>query len=180
MSRTWDNVTPGQAAGRGVLDRPYGATASPAAKLWSAFLGSGGRIEALERWGPLVARVLISQIFLISGVMKIVDWSGTEAEMAQRHMIAIPFFHIAATVVEIGAGLMLLLGFKTRLGALVLFLYLIPVTVTFHLFFWTYPPDKQKVQMLFLLHNLTLLGGLLLVMTCGPGAFSFDRRERRP
>jgi len=125
-----------------------------------------------------VARILICQVFLLSGVMKIVDWSGTEAEMAGRGMFWIPFFLAAATAVELGGGLSLLLGFWGRLGALVLFLYLIPVTLTFHTW-WTYPPEQQKVQMLFFLHNLTLMGGLLLVMSCGTGPISLDRAGRR-
>jgi putative oxidoreductase len=108
--------------------------------------------------------------------MKIVDWSGTEAQMAGRGMFAVPFFHVAAMLVELGAGLSLLLGWKARLGALILFLFLIPVTLTFHNF-WTYAdPKEQKVNMLFFLHNLALMGGLLLVMTCGPGRLSIDRK----
>ena len=155
------------------------ATRQPGANPLEALVRRDGRVEALERYGTLAARILISQIFLISGVMKIVDWTGTEAQMAGRGMFWIPFFHVAAMLVELGAGLSLLLGYKARLGALVLFLYLIPVTLTFHTF-WTYPPEEQKVQMLFLLHNLTLLGGLILVMTVGPGPLSIDYRERRP
>jgi putative oxidoreductase len=136
---------------------------------------SGGASGAVAgRYGPLVARILISQIFLISGLMKIVDWSGTEAEMTEQGMFWIPFFHVAAMLVELGAGLSLLLGYEARLGALVLFLYLIPVTFTFH-HFWTYTGEKQKDNMLFFMHNLALMGGLLLVMTWGAGPFSIDR-----
>ena len=146
--------------------------------LLGAFVGGTARIEALERYGMLAARILMSQIFLISGIMKIVDWSGTEAQMAGRGMFWIPFFHVAAMLVELGAGLSLLLGYKARLGALVLFLFLIPVTLTFHNW-WTYPdPKDQHVNMLFFLHNLTLMGGLLLVMTIGPGPLSIDRKGR--
>jgi putative oxidoreductase len=144
-----------------------------------AFSGESGRVEALERYGTLAARILISQIFILSGIMKIVDWSGTEAQMAERGMFWIPFFHVAAMLVEIGAGLCLLFGFKTRLAALVLFLFLIPVTLTFHNF-WTYAdPKEQHVNMLFFMHNLTLMGGLLLVMTMGAGPLSIDEKTRR-
>jgi putative oxidoreductase len=150
-------------------ERPTGSGAG----LLRAFLEGGGRIASWERYGTLVARLLISQIFLISGFMKIADWSGTEAQMASRGMFWIPFFHVAAMLVELGAGLSLLLGSKARLGALALFLFLIPVTLTFHNF-WTYPEEKQQEQMLFFLHNLALMGGLLLVMTWGPGPLSID------
>ena len=77
--------------------------------LWD-FLGGTGRIEALERYGSALARILMAQIFLISGFMKIIDWSGTEAQMAGRGMFWIPFFHVAALLVELGGGLSLLLG----------------------------------------------------------------------
>ena len=51
----------------------------PASETLRAFLGGDGRVEALERYGPLAARILISQIFLLSGVMKIMDPAGTAA-----------------------------------------------------------------------------------------------------
>ena len=156
-------------------DRPFAMR--PSTHFLRAFAGSEGQIDVLERYGALAARILISQIFLISGVMKIVDWSGTEAEMAKHGMVWIPFFHVAAMLVELGAGLSLLLGYKARLGALVLFLFLIPVTLTFH-HFWSDPPDQQKVNMLFFMHNLSLMGGLLLIMTWGPGSLSLDRKGR--
>ena len=75
----------------------------------------------------------------------------------------LPFFHVAALLTELGAGLSLLLGYKARLGALILFLFLIPVTLTFHNF-WTYTdPKEHTVHMIMFMHNLALMGGLLLV-----------------
>lgn len=153
------------------------STKEAAISRWGILNGSW--VLALERYGPLTARILMSQIFLISGVMKIVDWSGTEEQMAGRGMFWIPLFHIAAILVELGAGLALLLGFKARLAALTLFLFLIPVTLTFHNF-WTYPPEQQKMQMIMFMHNLTLMGGLLLVMTFGAGPLSVGDKQRRP
>lgn len=131
----------------------------------------------LERYGPLAARILISQIFLLSGVQKILDPSGTQEQMASRGMFWVPIFMWATVVVELAGGLSILLGAKTRLGALLLFFFLIPVTLTFHNF-WTYPPQEQTVQMLFFLHNLALMGGLLLLMCHGPGRLSVDSRSR--
>jgi putative oxidoreductase len=135
------------------------------------------RVEAWERYGTLAARVLISQIFLLSGVMKVLDPAATAAQMEERGMFWVPFFLWAAVAVELGGGMSVLLGYKARLGALLLFLFLIPVTLTFHNW-WTYPPEQQKVQMLFFLHNLTLMGGLLLLMTYGAGPLSLDRKGR--
>jgi putative oxidoreductase len=139
-----------------------------------AFVEGIGRIDALERYGTLLARIMIGQIFLFSGFMKVMDPAGTAAQMESRGMFWVPLFLWAAVAVELGGGLSILLGYKTRLGALLLFLFLIPVTLTFHNW-WTYPdPNDQHVNMLFFMHNLTLMGGLLLVMTIGPGPLSID------
>jgi putative oxidoreductase len=146
----------------------------PATSLARAFLGGTGHVVALERYGTVVARILISQIFILSGITKIMDPAGTAAQMEARGMLW------TAAAVELGAGLCLLFGFKTRLAALALFLFLIPVTLTFHNF-WTYAEPKERTQnMIMLMHNLTLMGGLLLVMTFGPGPFSLDWRKGEP
>src|ERR687888_22822 len=75
-----------------------------------ALLGGAERVEPLERYGALAARVLMGQIFLISGLMKVLNPSGTAEEMASRGMFWIPFFLVAATVVELVGGLSLLVG----------------------------------------------------------------------
>ena len=151
----------------------------PVTDLLHGFLRGVGRIEPLERYAPLAARILISQIFLLSGIMKILKPTETMEQMAGRGMFWIPFFLVAATAVELVGGLSLLVGYKARFGALLLFLFLILVTLTFHNW-WTYPdPKDQQVNMLFFLHNLTLMGGLLLVMIFGPGPFSIDLWRRR-
>src|SRR2546421_5876213 len=110
-----------------------------------ALLGGGERVESLERYGTLAARVLMSQIFLVSGLGKVFDPSGTADQMASRGMFWIPFFLVGAIAFELLGGLALLLGYKARLGALALILYLVPVTLTFH-HFWTYPPEQQRMQ----------------------------------
>jgi putative oxidoreductase len=145
---------------------------------WPISQGASG-VGALERYGVLAARLLISQIFILSGIMKVLDPAGTAAQMEGRSMFWIPLFLWAAVVVELGCGLMLLVGYKARLGALLLFLFLIPVTLTFHNW-WTYPQAEQQTQMFFFMHNVALLGGLLMVMACGPGPLSLDFWKRKP
>ena len=180
MSSAWRGPVAGTDAGRVMPRDASGLTGSRSgAHLFRDFADGVTRSEVLERYGTLAARILISQIFLFSGVMKIIDWSGTEAQMASRHMFWIPLFHVAALLTELIGGLSLLLGYKARLGAILLFLFLIPVTLTFHSF-WTYAdPKEQQVNMLFFMHNLALMGGLLLVMTFGPGPLSIDLKGRR-
>jgi putative oxidoreductase len=165
----------GIAADRGAfVNSPHSATG-----FLRAFVAGDDRISVLERYGTLAARILISQIFILSGVMKVMNPAETAAQMESRGMFWIPFFLWTAAAVEIGAGLSMLLGYKARVGALTLFLFLIPVTLTFHNF-WTYTdPKEQQENMILMMHNLTLMGGLLLIMTFGPGPVSLDHRSGR-
>lgn len=141
--------------------------------------GDADRVASLERYGTPAARVLVSQIFLLSGVMKLLDPSGTMHQMESRGMFWVPLFFAGAVAFELGGGLSLLLGYKARLGALALILFLVPVTLVFHSW-WTYAdPTQQRVNMLFFLHNLALMGGLLLFVAVGPGPLSLDRRGGR-
>ena len=70
-----------------------------------------------EPWLTLLGRILLSLIFILSGLGKIDDWSGTAGSMAAKGMVAVPFFLTTAILFELGGGLSVLLGFKARLGA---------------------------------------------------------------
>jgi len=179
MTQPSTRPTAGQAQGR----LPYSSlgTAADHARPcpWHALLSGHGRVEALERYATLVGRILISQIFLISGLQKILDWSGNAELMASRGMFAVPLFLAGAILVEVGGGLSLLLGFRSRLGALLLFLFLIPTTLIFHSF-WTEPPDRVQIQSIMFMKNLAIMGGLLLLAGFGAGPLSLDERGRRP
>lgn len=133
-----------------------------------------------DKWPAVLAlggRALISVLFISAGINKVMNWSGTVMFMDMQGMIMIPFFLCAAIVIEIGCGLCLLVGFQTRVAALALFLFLVPVTFIFH-GFWNYPPDKQGLQIIMLFKNLAIMGGLLMLAAMGPGPLSFDLRQK--
>lgn len=112
-------------------------------------------------------------IFVLSGVNKFMDPSGSEAYMAAKGMPMVPFFLYAAAVLEVLGGLMIVFGYHARIAAAALFIYLIPVTYLFH-DFWNATAAAQQVQMLFFLKNLAIMGGLLYVVSSGAGGWSFD------
>ncbi|MFP5349314.1 MAG: DoxX family membrane protein, partial [Gammaproteobacteria bacterium] len=82
---------------------------------------------------------------------------------------------VITIIVEIGAALMIIVGYKARLGALALLLWMIPVTLIFHAF-WAVPADQVQMQMINFFKNLGLMGAMLLIIGFGPGAYSVDRR----
>ena len=110
----------------------------------------------------LVGRILLASIFVISGLAKIADWTGNSAYMAAQGMQLVPFFLAAAILVEIIGGLAIILNYKTRAIALLLFLYLIAVTLIFH-DFWSVTGTERQTQMVHFLKNLSIMGGLLIL-----------------
>lgn len=122
-----------------------------------------------------LGRVLLSAIFLMSGVNKLFHWSQTAEQMTQEGMVAVPLFLVAAIIFELGGGLSVLLGLKARLGALALVAFLVPVTLIFH-DFWQYQGPAQMQQMIHFVKNLAIVGGLCIVLAHGAGPVSLDAR----
>jgi putative oxidoreductase len=122
---------------------------------------------------PLAGRLLISTIFIFSGLGKV----GTHAAMAgfaaSKGLPAADLAIWLAAAVEILGGLSILLGFQARIGAWLLFLFLIPTSVLFHNFWAMQGMEKMDNQAHFF-KNVAIMGGLLFVATFGAGAYSID------
>lgn len=132
----------------------------------------GRPMAASAHWLAVPGRVLISAIFLMSGVGKLTHLSG----MASMVHLS-PAVLAVAGVVEILGGASLLLGAWTRLGALLLFLFLIPTTLMFHNF-WAAAPAQQQEQLVNFLKNLAIMGGLLSLAAYGAGPLSVHAAAR--
>ena len=114
------------------------------------------------RYLMLAGRVLISIIFLLSGLGKIMDWNGTAQLMVSQGLPVIPLLLAGPVITELAGGLSVLLGWKARWGALLLFIYLIPTTLIFHNF-WMFSGAEMQTQLVNFLKNISIMGGLLLV-----------------
>lgn len=126
----------------------------------------------------LAGRVLLSGIFILSGLMKLMHTEETVGYMASQGLPAATPLAILAGLVEILGGLSVLTGFATRLGALALFAFLIPTTLIFH-DFWALAGAERQMQMVHFLKNLSVMGGLLMLVAFGPGRYSIDAKMRR-
>ena len=129
-------------------------------------------------WAPLAGRILVSAIFILSGLTKFTDWQGTASYMAAHGLPLTPLLLPIAAIVEIAGGLAVLLGARARVAALVLFLYLIPATLIFHNF-WQETGMEYVNQMHHFLKNLAIMGGLALIVGLGPGLPSIDHWNMR-
>lgn len=124
---------------------------------------------------PLIGRILIGLIFVISGFFKIAGYSQLVGYATAK---GLPLANVAigcAAAVELLGGFAVLIGFKTRIVAWLLAVYLIPVTVVFHNF-WAMQGMEKQDNMIHFMKNLAIMGGLLILAANGPGAYSADER----
>ncbi|MBI2823539.1 MAG: DoxX family protein [Planctomycetia bacterium] len=128
--------------------------------------------------GPinLAGRILLGLIFILSGLNKIGNWSGTAGFMESEGMVAVPLFLAGAILFEIAGGLSLAAGFKARIGALALVVFLIPASLIFHDFWKLEDPQAKQLQMILFLKNVAIGGGLLTILARGAGPWSLDER----
>ncbi len=115
-----------------------------------------------------LGRVLLSIIFILGGLGKIASPAATIAYISS---VGIPFPEpamYASIVVELGGGLMILLGFQTRLVALALAAFCIVTGLLFH-----YNPGDAG-QMTHYFKNLAMAGGFLQLFAVGAGLWSLD------
>jgi putative oxidoreductase len=110
----------------------------------------------------------MSSLFLMSGFGKLADPVGTKAYIASK---ALPWPDLAygvAVVIEIGFGLALILGYRTRIVALVMAIFTLATALTFHDNF-----DDPK-QVISFMKNIAIIGGFLQVIVLGAGSVSLD------
>ena len=131
--------------------------------------------STISNFGPLIGRILLAAIFLMSGIGKIGGFAGTAGYMASKGIPMTDILLAITIVIEIGAALMLIAGFKARLGATALLLWMIPVTFLFHNF-WAMPADQQMIQQIMFMKNLGLMGGMLYIMAFGSGPMRIDKK----
>ena len=133
---------------------------------------------SLEKPLTLIGRILLCMIFVMSGIGMVFDFANTTGYMEKEGMPAAPLVLVGAISLEIVGGLMVLTGFKARIGALLLLIvFLVPATFIFH-HFWTLEGQEQQMQMINFMKNLSILGALLLIVARGAGPLSVDGSSR--
>ena len=118
----------------------------------------------------LLARILMSVIFILSGLLKLGTAAATQALLAKLGLPLPILAWLIAVVVELGGGLALLFGLATRQVAIVLALWCVTTALVAHSNF----ADRQ-MQVHFM-KNLVMAGGFLYVFAYGAGALSVDNR----
>jgi putative oxidoreductase len=127
-----------------------------------------------ENIAPLVGRCLIAGLFVLSGIGKLQNWNDAAISMAEHGVTMIGPLLALAIVVEIGAGFGVIIGFRTRLLALVLFGFTLAVSFVMHDFWAIENAEAARAQMILFLKNMAIAGGLLMLVGMGAGRWSYD------
>jgi Predicted membrane protein len=116
----------------------------------------------------LVARILISALFLLNGIFKISNYDGTVGWMEGFGIPGILL--IPAIILEIVGPILIILGYKAKIAAGFLSLFCIATAVIFHNDF------SDQMQLGSFLKNIALAGGFLFIFINGTKDFSLDRK----
>ena len=117
---------------------------------------------------PLAARICLCIIFINSGIGKIFGFAGTAGMMANKGLPIAEVLLAFTIAFQLLGGFSLLLGYKIKIGSLLLILFLIPATLVFH------NPIADPSELNSFLKNIGLIGGLLMFIYVGSGALSID------
>jgi putative oxidoreductase len=134
--------------------------------------------EVLGHLGPLAGRNLIALIFVFSGFEKIIGFEATVGYIAAKGLPLAQWAALGAIVVELGGGIMLMVGWRARSAAAALFVFTALAAVIFHAF-WAAPANQAGNQTIHFLKNVSIMGGLLYVMACGSGSLSLDGEKKQ-
>ncbi len=130
----------------------------------------------VQRFGPLIARILLAQIFIISGYGKFSNFAGTAAFMAGAGLPFAKILLVLTIALEVGGGILLVLGWQARWLAAAFFGFTFLAAWIFHPF-WNSDAGSVISQINDFMKNLAIMGGMLYVITHGAGPLSLDSRR---
>jgi putative oxidoreductase len=124
------------------------------------------------RYTLLAGRQLFSMVFIIASAG---HFSSPTIEAAASHGVPLADLLVPLSgVIALVGGLSVLLGYRTRFGALLLVIFLVPVTLVMHNFWGVPDPMTHELQKMMFMKNLAMLGGALFLSYFGGGPLSLD------
>ena len=142
-------------------------------------------MSLIESLAPLLGRLVLAWYFLTQAYRYALDWNNTTVLLSMRN-IPVPPVLLAALVAGVVLGsLSILLGYRARAGAAVLFAITVALTIALHNFWHIRAPVARNADYDIFARNVAIAGGLLIVIGLGSGPFAFDnlgpkRGRRKP
>ena len=136
---------------------------------------SGVTTTSMQDILALVGRILIAYLFIPAGIGKLMGFAGTVGYITSAGLPLPEVAAVIAIIVELGFGIALLLGFKTRFVASVLAVFTVVAALAFHKY-WAAPDAMKMMQTVNFNKNIAIAGGLLALAAFGAGRLSIDKR----
>ena len=122
----------------------------------------------MTKFFDLIARILISILFLLNGIFKINNYEGTVGWMESFGLPGILIF--PAIILEIVGPILIIIGYQTRIAAAALSLFCIATAIIFHNDF------SDQMQLTAFLKNIALAGGFLFLVVNGAKGYCLDKK----
>jgi putative oxidoreductase len=135
-------------------------------------------VDNFAKYLAALGRVLLALIFVRAGINKLGSIDATAAEMAKAGIPLSNILVYGAILMELGVGLLLMVGLFARCAALALFFYTLVLALIFHAY-WAAPAAQARLQASIFFGHLSMMGGMLMVVAFGAGALSLDAVMRR-
>lgn len=119
----------------------------------------------------LLARILLMALFLITGWQKLTNFSGTEAYMKSVGTPLPKLATIVSIIIEFFVGIALVIGLFTRPFAVLYIAFVLATTIIGH-HYWTLEGADRRENELMFFKNVSIIGGLLLLVVTGPGKYA--------
>ena len=114
----------------------------------------------------IFGRIFLSAVFLIAGVNKIFNYEGTTTYMES---FGVPdFLYIPAIILEILFPLLIVIGYQTKISALIMAIFSVSLAIIFHTDF------SNQMQVMSFLKNFAIAGGFIIIFVNGPSRWSID------
>ena len=114
----------------------------------------------------IFGRIFLSAVFLIAGVNKIFNYEGTTAYMES---FGVPgLLYIPAIILEILFPLLIVIGYQTKISALIMAIFCVSLAIIFHTDF------SNQMQVMSFLKNFAIAGGFVIIFVNGPSRWSID------
>ena len=114
----------------------------------------------------IFGRIFLSAIFLIEGVNKIFNYEGTTGYMESFGVPSL--LYVPAIIVEILFPLLIVIGYQTKVSALIMAIFSVSLAIIFHTDF------SNQMQVMSFLKNFAIAGGFIIIFVNGPSRWSID------
>ena len=137
---------------------------------------TGVTTTSLQDTLALVGRLMMAYLFIPAGFGKLMGFAGTVGYISSVGLPLPQVGAVIAIIVELGFGIALLLGYKTRITAIVLALFTVAAALFFHQY-WSAPDAMKMMQTINFNKNIAIAGGLLALAAFGAGRLSLDGKR---